>query len=310
MEGLCIWRKQAVTSITVDNKETRNCLNCGAWISNQFCSVCGQETRLHVPSAHEFIHEFIGHYVALEGRLWKTLGFLLSKPGFLSAEYIAGRRRRYVEPLRVYLSLSIIFFAVLKFGGAPVAIVDDPAPRTAAVSVKTTGERPAATVAAADPVRDDDVVLDAVIKTMPGLEERAKRFASKPGAERARLMTAGFFAYVPYALFILMPLFALYLKLLYLGTGRRYGEHLLFALHTNAFAFAALSLMALTIRLDWGLTTTAIVFWIVAYLPLAMRRVYQGSRWLTGVRWLALSVLHLASVGVAIISAFSAAILL
>ena len=314
MESLCIWRKQAVTSITVDNEETRNCLNCGAWISNQYCSVCGQETRLHVPSAHEFIHEFIGHYVALEGRLWKTLGFLLSKPGFLSAEHIAGRRKRYVEPLRVYLSFSIIFFAVLKFGGVPVAIVDDPAPGKGAVSVKTPGARPAATVAAAaaasDPVRGDDVVLDAVIKTLPGLEQRAKRFAAKPGAERARLMTAGFFAYVPYALFILMPLFAFYLKLLYLGTGRRYGEHLLFALHTNAFAFAALSLMALTIHLDWGLATTAIVFWIVAYLPLAMRRVYQGSRWLTGVRWLALSVLHLASIGVAIISAFSAAILM
>lgn len=316
MEGLCIWRKQAVTSITVDNEETRNCPNCGAWISNQFCSVCGQETRLHVPSAHEFIHEFIGHYVALEGRLWKTLGFLLSKPGFLSAEYIAGRRKRYVEPLRVYLSLSIIFFAVLKLGGAPVAIVDegsDPAPKAIAVVVDTNEEPPLLSVTSAPtsrPVSDSDAMLRAVIKAVPSLEERATRFAAKPGSEQARLMTTGFFAYVPYALFILMPLFALYLKLLYLGTGRRYGEHLLFALHTNAFAFAALSLMALTIRLDWGLATTAIVFWIVAYLPLAMRRVYQGSRWLTGVRWLALSVLHLASVGVAIISAFSAAILM
>ncbi|UUZ52454.1 hypothetical protein LP419_23575 [Massilia sp. H-1] len=48
---------------------------------------------------------------------------------------------------------------------------------------------------------------------------------------------------MPYAMFCLMPLFALYLKLLYLGSGRRYGEHLLFALHSNAFAFAMFGLM-------------------------------------------------------------------
>lgn len=305
-----------MTSNTVDSEETRNCLNCGACTSNEFCSVCGQETRLHVASAREFIHEFVGHYVALEGRLWKTLGYLLSKPGFLTAEYIAGRRKRYVEPLRVYLTFSIIFFAALKFSGAPVAIIDEgaaPANKIAAVAVQADEKAPLLSVTASPatrPASDADALLDNVIKAVPSLEERARRFSAKSGSEQVRLMTTGFFAYVPYAMFILMPVFALYLKVLYLGTGRRYGEHLLFALHTNAFAFAALSLMALTIRLDWGLPTTAIVFWIAAYLPLAMRRVYQGSRWLTAVRWLALSVVHLASIGVAITSAFSAAILL
>ncbi len=52
-----------------------------------------------------------------------------------------------------------------------------------------------------------------------------------------------FFAYVPYAMFCLMPVFALYLRLLYLRSGRRYGEHMLFALHANAFAFLLLGVI-------------------------------------------------------------------
>ena len=63
-------------------------------------------------------------------------------------------------------------------------------------------------------------------------------FLDLPGAGRTTQLSSGFFSYVPYAMFALMPVFALFLKLLYMGSGRRYGEHLLFALHTNAFAFA------------------------------------------------------------------------
>ena len=92
------------------------CHNCGAAVSGNFCPECGQETTLHVASAREFLHEFIGHYVALEGKLWKTLALLLFRPGKLTAEYIAGRRARYVQPLRIYLTLSILFFALLRFG--------------------------------------------------------------------------------------------------------------------------------------------------------------------------------------------------
>ncbi len=302
---------------TAHTPDTSHCINCGASICNQFCSVCGQETRLHVASAGEFIHEFVGHYVALEGRLWKTLRYLFTKPGFLTAEYIAGRRKRYVEPLRVYLTFSILFFAILKFGGAPLIIFDEDEgvkgeqASIAAVVAQQDATRPPA--ASPKPVKkkpDDERILEELGKQYPSLESRSKALAEKSSEERKRLYTAGFFSYIPYALFLLMPLFALYLKLLYLGTGRHYGEHLLFALHTNAFTFAAMAALMVTVHFEWGLLTTAIVFWIVAYLPLAMGRVYPGGKFTTGLRWLALVTLHVLSVGVAIIAAFGAAILI
>jgi hypothetical protein len=86
-------------------------------VSGNFCQQCGQETVLHPPSTGEFVHEFIGHYVALEGKLWKTLKLLILRPGKLTLQYLAGRRVRYIQPLRVYLTFSLIFFALFKFMG-------------------------------------------------------------------------------------------------------------------------------------------------------------------------------------------------
>jgi len=88
--------------------------------------------------------------------------------------------------------------------------------------------------------------------------------------------------YAPYAIFCLMPVFALLLKILYLGSGRLFGEHMLFALHANAFAFFIYSLMLLINVAPVGFL---LWIWLLAYLPWAMRRVYHASRFGTFWRW-------------------------
>ena len=293
-----MWR---VTSKLDQLGEVANCHNCGAAVSYHYCCVCGQETKLHVPSAAEFIHEFVGHYVALEGRLWKTLAALLFRPGFLTREYIEGRRVRYVEPLRVYLTFSILFFALLKVLD-PVLFQDDArTPASQAVTVE------AVQPAAAD--REETDLDLSKLGVSPEMERKLKAFGSLPREARDAKLTAALFSYVPYALFCLMPLFALYLKLLYLGTGRRYGEHLLFALHANGFAFAILGVLIVISPLDLGFIRFLLVAWMVAYLPMAMQRVYGGARALTGLRWTVLTVLHALSIGVALIATVGVAIL-
>lgn len=288
-----------MTTLSVKHEEATHCHNCSAAVDYHYCALCGQETRLHVPSASEFIHEFIGHYVALEGRLWKTLANLLFKPGFLTAEYIAGRRVRYVEPLRVYLSLSILFFALLKFGGPPVANFDD-----------TTIERkPVAQASAAVPAKGAGADNRMVFGLTDAQVKKFDAFWELPHRERTKLMSNAFFSYVPYAVFCLMPVFALFLKLLYLGSGRRYGEHLLFALHFNAFVFAMLGMLILVSIIDWSVVIFAMVIWLLLYLPKAMRRVYGGSKLVTLVRFLVLSVLHLFSIAGAILLALGLAVI-
>jgi hypothetical protein len=336
-----------VTSSPAQHPIASNCHNCGAAVDYHYCAVCGQETKLHVPSASEFIHEFIGHYVALEGRLWKTLAYLLFRPGFLTAEYIAGRRVRYVEPLRIYLTFSILFFAVLKFAGPPVAdydLVTPPVPKTAKQLQKQAekdAERQAAKAErevdraekqtdqqavknAVDEARSEinkaagkpalqvegaDGFNQAVANLSPALGDKLNSFTGLPRVERNKVLVNAFYAYVPYAMFCLMPLFAFYMKVLYLGSGRRYGEHLLFALHTNAFAFAMIGTLILVSFLDWGVLTFALLLWLIFYLPKAMRRVYGGGRLMTGLRWIVLVFAHLLSIGAAIVSAFGMAVL-
>jgi hypothetical protein len=267
-----------------------NCPNCGAAVSYHYCAVCGQETALHVPSAGEFLHEFIGHYVALEGKLWQTLNLLVFKPGKLTADYLAGRRARYVAPLRLYLTLSLLFFALFKFANVELIHFDQP---TAEEQRTATRFDPGNTRVHLFGYESD------------ALTAKMQRYQRMDGAGKSRIIADAFYNYSPYALFALMPLFAGWLKLLYAGSRRRYGEHLLFALHSNAFAFLMLMIIAVV---PWGPVKFLLGLWMVAYLPIAMQRVYGGGKWLTRLRWLMLIVLHLASVVAAIASALFLAI--
>jgi hypothetical protein len=309
------------------------CLNCGTAVSANFCAECGQETRLHMPSAGEFLHEFVGHYVALEGKLWKSLGLLLFRPGRLTLEYLQGKRVRYVLPLRLYLTFSLIFFALFKAGGVNVAKMDpaDSKPpaavhaqdkRTARGEDKLVAERQARHASDeadkqvaneedrsgdTDKVRLADKLRNAVAKISPKLVEHVDKFDGLSPEQQEHQLKAAFFGYVPYAVFALMPVFALLLKLLYLGSGRRYGEHVLFALHTNAFAFMTLSLLMVVPGIPF--LRPALGLWLVFYLPTAMRRVYGGSRLVTFLRWTVLMLLHLLCIVLAIVGAFALAIL-
>ena len=307
-----------MTSKLQEHAPASHCRDCGAAVDYHYCCVCGQETRLHVPSAGEFIHEFVGHYVALEGRLWKTLALLLFKPGFLTWEYLQGRRARYVQPLRVYLTFSILFFAVLKLGPplmdtgsgshgsapAPVAAQAEPKPQ-----LQSGAPQVSEPVASGRQSKEQELA-NATLEYFPQMAQRIDAFQRKSQAEQTVILTSAFYAYVPYAIFCLMPLFAGLLKLLYLGSGRHYGEHLLFALHTNAFAFAMLATLIMLKRGGiGGLVTFVLILWLAFYLPIAMRRVYGGSRLVTGLRWIVLAVLHVLSLLLAVVFAFGWAVM-
>ena len=272
------------------------CHNCHTDAPGNFCSACGQATTLHVPSAREFLHEFVAHYVALEGKLWRTLALLLFRPGALSNEYIAGRRVRYVEPLRVYLTFSILFFAILKFSSPDMfltvhdqqAQVNDHGPRQ---------------IAADNPSH----MQVSVLGKSPTLPRQWQDFEQLPTAEKQKLVVESFFHYAPYAMFCLMPLFALFLKILYLGSGRRYGEHFLFALHTNAFAFIT---MALMILMPFNIVRLALGAWLLAYLPWAMWRVYPSGKLATICRWALLMAAYCLTMGLAIVACIGAGVML
>jgi hypothetical protein len=98
---------------SVSTLDAAHCRDCGAPISGNYCAHCGQETLIETPTIRQFLHELADQYVAVEGKLGRTLRVLLAQPGQLTIDYLEGRRQRYVRPLKLYLSVSVVFFGLL-----------------------------------------------------------------------------------------------------------------------------------------------------------------------------------------------------
>src|SRR5262249_35655867 len=90
-----------------------SCANCGADVAARFCCPCGQKHEHALHSIWHVTREVTEDLTHAGSRLWSTMLALLFKPGFLTREFIAGRRVRYLPPLRLYLVLSVLFFLVL-----------------------------------------------------------------------------------------------------------------------------------------------------------------------------------------------------
>lgn len=84
-----------MSSAAIDQSE---CLNCGTELQGEFCTRCGQKVAHPNPSFHDLYHDFTHEMLHLDGRLWSSLRLLFTKPGFLTREYIAGRRAPYLPP--------------------------------------------------------------------------------------------------------------------------------------------------------------------------------------------------------------------
>jgi Protein of unknown function (DUF3667) len=263
-------------SAVADEGVTPSCRNCGAPAPGVYCPACGQETRARPPKFLQFMREAGGRYVALDGRLWKTLVGLLFRPGFLTREYFAGRRRRYIRPARLFLVASLMLFAALRL---VVELRDldvvhlDPPGKPAALAK---GEKSESGLSF-----DDDFNVDMGAMENPTIRKRIERFNHLSNQEKQAQITDGIFRYGPYAMFVLLPAFALLLKLLYLGRRRRYparprlyAEHIVFAAHNHAFLF--LAIVAAT-AISVGILRATIIVWIGVYMLWSMRVVYRGS---------------------------------
>jgi hypothetical protein len=304
------------------------CRNCGAGIDGKFCPQCGQETDLRLPTLREFLREAAGRYVALDGRLWRTALPLVTRPGFLTLEYLAGRRRRYIRPARLYLFSTLIFFAVSRFFVEPGQVVQvaeeatRDTPKSAVVKPQRNPERDA-TVGRKDRDADEDIYLDKELslrvpaelaRATPRLTQRWQRFNALQRQDKVDHIVAGMLRYGPYAMFGLLPAFALLLRLIYSGRRRRYplrprlyGEHMVFAAHNRAFFFVMATAMLLV---PLSAIRIALFVWICTYLLWAMRAVYGGSKIGVAVRAAVLLFIYSVMVGMATLGLLVAAIFL
>jgi hypothetical protein len=236
------------------------CANCGAPLRGRFCHDCGQRVRsLHV-RLREVLRESLEEAFDLDGRIAHTVRLLVTRPGLLTRELLAGRRARYVSPLRLYLTFSVLFFAL-------AAVV--PGARQGYVRAEATDSTSGAGPTAAD-LAAAERLGDAILANMPR------------------------------AAFLLMPVFGLLTWAFYRRQERYYVPHLYHSLHFHAFAFLVLALsvplelLGKAGRDAGGLLVLA----TVPYHYLSLRRVFGGSRWATALKGSAIGTLYLALVAV------------
>src|SRR5690349_2447023 len=106
------------------------CQNCGTPLLGPHCYACGQPVHGLVRRFTTVLGDFLDSVLNIDSRIVHTLWPLFAKPGFLSTEYFAGRRVRYVSPVRLFVFISIVTFFVARVvvpGGDAFQIHDDSA---------------------------------------------------------------------------------------------------------------------------------------------------------------------------------------
>lgn len=93
--------------------QASHCRNCGESLVGPYCSHCGQREGRGDLTFGEVAGEVLEEFFSWDSRFWRTLVPLIFRPGFLTAEFIAGRRARYVPPFRLYLIISFVLFLFL-----------------------------------------------------------------------------------------------------------------------------------------------------------------------------------------------------
>lgn len=290
------------------------CPNCQTPQYGEWCYHCGQRQR----SAHrEFIVLFTEAFddvFSLDSRTTRTLVSLLFRPGYLTREYFAGRRARYIPPLKLYLVASVIFFFVLSLEGMmsdkPVVLItpqdqvflppgaQHPPPPPAGDARSPSDEDWRTTL----PEQVDQLSLGFLSPTANQVvKSRVKaqlKKAIRMIQEDPQALINALLDVAPPVMFILVPLFAIFIMIAYLGSGRYYAEHLVLAAHNQSFMFVILILAAASAGIGHWLPevdkwiSIALWSWTPVYLYLSLTRTYEQGYGVTLVKFLFLGMCY------------------
>jgi Protein of unknown function (DUF3667) len=298
------------------------CDNCGAPVPGRYCSACGQRLEPPVHSLWHFSRVATEDLTHADSRLWRTLTALLFKPGRLTREFLAGRRARYLPPVRLYLVLSVLFFliasavhtrfTVLAFDAdhpshnkpLPANTVNDAVAGIATPRPGETTEQRAARVCANANYNGPGAST---------LRPQFQRACRNSVMDNGRDLQDAFLHNVPRAMFIFLPLLAGVMMLMYWRPRHYYVEHLLLFVHNHAFVFLVASLVLLLGKFVPHVPglDLAIVLYFAWYMYRSVRVVYQQGRLLTLTKLALLGFFYLvfAALLLAITSVYSALML-
>src|SRR5215471_1354613 len=103
-------------------KPPTHCENCGAPLQGHWCAQCGQPAIDYRRSSRHVIADLLDEFLNWDSKFFATIALLILKPWRLTNEFLAGKRVRYANPLRLYLLASILFFFAVNYGAKGIHV--------------------------------------------------------------------------------------------------------------------------------------------------------------------------------------------
>lgn len=280
-----------------------HCENCGTLLTGHFCAKCGQPAVDYRRSFRHVIIDVLDSFLNWDSKFLATIGHLITRPWKLTNEFLAGHRVRYLNPLRLYLLASVLFFFVCNYAerraeaGNPV-IFD----RDGEYTGPPREPKPDATPPIDRPGDRDLEDLEDLKEAGPliiGDPNRPKtafelwlgqKIEEKIGrhGDKGKFFLRSLMENLPYMMFACIPLFAFVLKILHFFRRIFYIDHLIYALHIHSFAYLATLVI-------WGtglllgqfakgvlpLAMFILVWTVVIQILISIRKVYRQNWFVT-----------------------------
>jgi len=220
---------------TSDSNQRIICPNCGFPAEKNYCAQCGQETHLHKETFWALVLHFIGHYFHYDSKFWQTLKTLWFKPGKLSKDYIEGKRARYIPPISLYIFISAVYF-ICSF---TLKEYQEKGNHEAISQVRKQIDALNNAQGAKDTLQFDNSRITLDIRDSVGLGGYMRKKFSKMKEDNGRDVKERIAHNIPKIFFIMIPIVALVLKLLFLKRKSMYFvHHAIFSLHIHSFLFS------------------------------------------------------------------------
>jgi hypothetical protein len=292
----------AAGATTAAPATTTTCANCGASVPGKYCGNCGQRLHNPVHSVWHFIGEATEDLTHADSRLWRTLLALLLRPGFLTREFIDGRRASYLPPVRLYLVLSVLFFLLAgstrsEIGPVGLSLQPSDHGTSKVVVIPIEKDRPGETLEQRQ-ARVCGIIQIRGFWGSATLEQALRKACIRSVGDNGRSMKEEFFHQLPRAMFVFLPLLAAVMTLLYWRPRHYYVEQLLLLIHNHAFVFLVVIMGSLLKRAlpaavwtSWPVKglVLAVQIYVAIYIYRSMRRVYAQGQLLTVAKFAVMS---------------------
>jgi len=253
----------------------KKCKNCDSNFKNNYCSICGQKSGEFL-TIKEIVKEFFENILSLDSKVFVTLKLLIFKPGLLTLEYWNGKKAKYLQPFRLYLFLSVLYFLLTPMikGGHYISSkeISKQEKSKALISIRESTED-----------RVDGILWIDFNKQEIDSNKLIKYFHTGILIAEKRDMTVQgiLFSSLPSSMFILMPFMAvIFLQLLYRKKDLFYSQHLITVIHLHSFAYLIFTLSNILIAFFQGIWSYIGLFSncvFLIYVFMMMKKIYKDS---------------------------------